>query len=183
MTGGKILRNYRIQNNLSQPQLAEILGVTAGYISNLENLRKPLSKNIKLFLLNNADLSEEEKDFLQSLTKSNLSLSSRLKQREKELNEREKQLNKREREILSRQHKLRTADSSLALQADIREQLIKINSLVDKEIAVLEFHCQLADEKMFDYFKGSIKLTVNKLMNGAHKLEKIASKNIIEIID
>jgi len=34
---GKILRNYRIQNNLTQEQLSEKLGISLKYISRIEN--------------------------------------------------------------------------------------------------------------------------------------------------
>ena len=36
---GTLIKNLRIQNNLTQNQVAEALGVTPGYISNVENNR------------------------------------------------------------------------------------------------------------------------------------------------
>ena len=40
---GTLVKNLRIQNNLTQNQVAESLGVTSGYISNVENGRTAMS--------------------------------------------------------------------------------------------------------------------------------------------
>ena len=40
---GTLVKNLRIQNNLTQNQVAEALGVTPGYISNVENNRTAMS--------------------------------------------------------------------------------------------------------------------------------------------
>lgn len=40
---GTLVKNLRIQNNLTQNQVAEALGVTPGYISNVENGRTAMS--------------------------------------------------------------------------------------------------------------------------------------------
>ncbi len=45
-TYGTLVRNLRIQNNLTQNQVAESLGVTPGYISNVENNRTAMSLRI-----------------------------------------------------------------------------------------------------------------------------------------
>ena len=43
---GTLVKNLRIQNNLTQNQVAEALGVTLGYISNVENNRTAMSLRI-----------------------------------------------------------------------------------------------------------------------------------------
>lgn len=43
---GTLIKNLRIQNNLTQNQVAEALGVTPGYISNVENNRTAMSLRI-----------------------------------------------------------------------------------------------------------------------------------------
>ena len=43
---GALVKNLRIQNNLTQNQVAEALGVTPGYISNVENNRTAMSLRI-----------------------------------------------------------------------------------------------------------------------------------------
>ena len=43
---GTLVKNLRIQNNLTQNQVAEALGVTPGYISNVENNRTAMSLRI-----------------------------------------------------------------------------------------------------------------------------------------
>lgn len=43
---GTLVKNLRIQNNLTQYQVAEALGVTPGYISNVENNRTAMSLRI-----------------------------------------------------------------------------------------------------------------------------------------
>lgn len=43
---GTLVRNLRIENNLTQNQVAEALGVTPGYISNVENNRTAMSLRI-----------------------------------------------------------------------------------------------------------------------------------------
>lgn len=43
VTVGMLLRVHRTRNDLSQVDLAKILGVTVGFISNVENDRKHLS--------------------------------------------------------------------------------------------------------------------------------------------
>ena len=43
---GTMIKNLRIQNNLTQNQVAEALGVTPGYISNVENNRTAMSLRI-----------------------------------------------------------------------------------------------------------------------------------------
>ena len=43
---GTMIKNLRIQNNLTQNQVAEVLGVTPGYISNVENNRTAMSLRI-----------------------------------------------------------------------------------------------------------------------------------------
>ena len=40
---GTLVKNLRIENNLTQNQVAEALGVTPGYISNVENGRTAMS--------------------------------------------------------------------------------------------------------------------------------------------
>lgn len=40
---GTLVKNLRIQNHLTQNQVAEALGVTPGYISNVENNRTAMS--------------------------------------------------------------------------------------------------------------------------------------------
>lgn len=43
---GTLIKNLRIQNGLTQNQVAEALGVTPGYISNVENNRTAMSLRI-----------------------------------------------------------------------------------------------------------------------------------------
>ena len=43
-TPGRALRFYRKLKGLPQPELAEMLGTTKPFISNLENDRKPISR-------------------------------------------------------------------------------------------------------------------------------------------
>lgn len=43
---GALIKNLRIQNGLTQNQVAESLGVTPGYISNVENNRTAMSLRI-----------------------------------------------------------------------------------------------------------------------------------------
>ena len=43
---GTLVKNLRIQNGLTQNQVAEALGVTPGYISNVENNRTAMSLRI-----------------------------------------------------------------------------------------------------------------------------------------
>ena len=43
---GTLIKNLRIQNGLTQNQVAEALGVTPGYISNVENGRTAMSLRI-----------------------------------------------------------------------------------------------------------------------------------------
>ena len=43
---GTLIKNLRIQNNLTQNQVAEALGVTPSYISNVENNRTAMSLRI-----------------------------------------------------------------------------------------------------------------------------------------
>lgn len=43
---GTMIKNLRIQNGLTQNQVAESLGVTPGYISNVENNRTAMSLRI-----------------------------------------------------------------------------------------------------------------------------------------
>lgn len=43
---GALVKNLRIQNALTQNQVAEALGVTPGYISNVENNRTAMSLRI-----------------------------------------------------------------------------------------------------------------------------------------
>ena len=43
---GTLVKHLRIQNNLTQNQVAEALGVTPGYISNVENNRTAMSLRI-----------------------------------------------------------------------------------------------------------------------------------------
>ncbi len=42
-TVGKLIRSYRTQNELSTQELATLLGVTKGYISNIETGKKDIS--------------------------------------------------------------------------------------------------------------------------------------------
>lgn len=48
-TYGSMIKNLRIQNGLTQNQVAEALGVTPGYISNVENNRTAMSLRILMF--------------------------------------------------------------------------------------------------------------------------------------
>lgn len=43
-TPGRTLRFYRKLKGMTQPELAEMLGTTKQFISNLENDRKPISR-------------------------------------------------------------------------------------------------------------------------------------------
>ena len=46
---GAMIKELRIQNNLTQNQVAESLGVTPGYISNVENNRTAMSLRILMY--------------------------------------------------------------------------------------------------------------------------------------
>lgn len=46
---GSMIKNLRIQNGLTQNQVAEALGVTPGYISNVENNRTAMSLRILMY--------------------------------------------------------------------------------------------------------------------------------------
>lgn len=46
---GALVKNLRIQNNLTQQQVADALNVTPGYISNVENNRTAMSLRILIF--------------------------------------------------------------------------------------------------------------------------------------
>ena len=46
---GAKIKELRIQNNLTQNQVAESLGVTPGYISNVENNRTAMSLRILMY--------------------------------------------------------------------------------------------------------------------------------------
>ena len=46
---GSMIKNLRIQNDLTQNQVAEALGVTPGYISNVENNRTAMSLRILIY--------------------------------------------------------------------------------------------------------------------------------------
>ena len=46
---GSLIRDLRIQNGLTQNQVAESLGVTPGYISNVENNRTAMSLRILMY--------------------------------------------------------------------------------------------------------------------------------------
>lgn len=47
---GSMIKELRIQNGLTQNQVAESLGVTPGYISNVENNRTAMSLRILMYL-------------------------------------------------------------------------------------------------------------------------------------
>ena len=46
---GALIKDLRIQNGLTQNQVAESLGVTPGYISNVENNRTAMSLRMLIF--------------------------------------------------------------------------------------------------------------------------------------
>ena len=46
---GSMIKDLRIQNGLTQNQVAEALGVTPGYISNVENNRTAMSLRILMY--------------------------------------------------------------------------------------------------------------------------------------
>ena len=46
---GSMIKDLRIQNGLTQNQVAEFLGVTPGYISNVENNRTAMSLRILMY--------------------------------------------------------------------------------------------------------------------------------------
>lgn len=46
---GSMIKDLRIQNGLTQNQVAESLGVTPGYISNVENNRTAMSLRILMY--------------------------------------------------------------------------------------------------------------------------------------
>ena len=46
---GTLIKNLRIQNGLTQKQVAEALGVTPGYISNVENGRTAMSLRMLVY--------------------------------------------------------------------------------------------------------------------------------------
>lgn len=46
---GSMIKELRIQNSLTQNQVAESLGVTPGYISNVENNRTAMSLRILMY--------------------------------------------------------------------------------------------------------------------------------------
>ena len=48
-TYGTLIKDLRIENGLTQSQVAESLGVTPGYISNVENNRTAMSLRILMY--------------------------------------------------------------------------------------------------------------------------------------
>lgn len=46
---GALIKNLRIQNNLTQNEVAEALNVTPGYISNVENNRTAMSLRMLMY--------------------------------------------------------------------------------------------------------------------------------------
>ena len=59
---GTLIKNLRIQNGLTQNQVAEALGVTPGYISNVENNRTAMSLRIlTYYAIIKLDMKTKEK--------------------------------------------------------------------------------------------------------------------------
>ena len=54
---GSLVKNLRLQNGLTQNQVAESLGVTPGYISNVENNRTAMSLRILTYFARLIDCS------------------------------------------------------------------------------------------------------------------------------
>ena len=54
---GSLIKDLRIQNGLTQNQVSESLGVTPGYISNVENNRPAMSLRILTYYVRLVDCS------------------------------------------------------------------------------------------------------------------------------
>lgn len=182
MTKGEIIRKYRKSNKLTQKELGSYIKVSSKYVSNIENNRKTVP--LKLIKLIKDKFNATNKD-IKILERPDKDSNNYIEIEKKKLRKLELELNKREKEILSRQFKVNTSDSSLMLKVNIREELIKINSLLEKDISILESHMVFADSSLIKYFNGSLNLTINKLNKAIHTLEKIRDKdkdkNIIDI--
>lgn len=179
MREGDILRKVRTSKGLTQKELSTILGISNGFLSNIESGKKSLSKKIISYLLQSKEISNEEKEFLSidKLKKGTTEV------REKFLKKKENELKKLELELMRKQYKINTVDSKYALKGDIRDSLIKVNSTIDSEIAVLEILFSNTDNDTRKYFSGSIEVTINKLLTNVSKLKRLQqeSDKIIEI--
>lgn len=175
-----VLKRIRVSQGLSQIELAEKLNVSNGFISNIESGKKAMPLKIIDYLLNSEEITREEKYFISTLKSTKIKESS---DKEEFLKEREKELKKLELEIMRKQYKLNTVNSKYALKGDIREQLIRINSYLDTEIAILEILYGESDNEIKKYFKGSLEVTKNKFYENIKKLTRLQQEEekVIEI--
>ena len=155
---GEIVKKYRIQNNLTQKEMGEILGINNRRISDIEKKNK-ISSKVAIEFLVNFKINSKERTFI-----------------EKEMGiqiERTKERNKikkikietdvfTEKEILDTYNFIRKMNMPLSKVADINRQLIDINTFVESAIIKIEKNLDFSDEELLFKVKRAIRTTIKR---------------------
>lgn len=182
MKKGELIKKYRKLNKLTQIQLGNKLNVSSKYISGIETSRKPVPQKLIDFMTKNFKITPKDLKILNLPEINKVEKLDVFEELREVLRKKDLELKRKEKELLAKQFKINTSDSSIMLRANIREQLIKINSLLEKEVATLESYMVFADEKTIKYFNGSLDLTINKMEKAISSIKKI-KKTSIDIIN
>ncbi|WP_321330495.1 helix-turn-helix transcriptional regulator [uncultured Ilyobacter sp.] len=173
MEKGKLVKKYRLKNKLTQKELGNLLGISSKYVSNIENLRKPVPKKMIVFLVDNFTISKEDTQTLES-NKNNKLINTK---KEKSLSKREMELNQKEKEILATYDFIRENHFILSKVAHINRLLIELNNSMEKYIAEIELSLFEDDVELIKKVSPAIKTTLKRVSEKKNRLESLIAKS------
>lgn len=168
----EILFKKRKEKNMTQKDLAKILGISSKYLSDLECERKPISKNCLAMLDEIFKFSDDELKIL--LNKNN----SKEKTEEKKISE-EKELKEKVEEIILTYKFIREHHNDYAIIAKINRNLIELHKTMESYIAEIEISISGANEFVFNKVEGPIKKTIKRLEENEKRLLNLSLKEVI----
>lgn len=143
-------------------------------------------KEFKLKLLNDNSsiqniLEDAISKYLNNELTTHISIDS-FKTKEQELLAREKKIKEMEDEIFNTKDRMWREDSSIALRAELRNRLIKINKCIDSEITHFQILIESRPNKPISDLRSTIEITLKKLHATSEILSKLlVNDNIIDI--
>lgn len=170
---GGIISRHRKNREMTQKELAKVLGVSSNHLSLIENNKKGISKKLLGKLKNIFEFSVDENEVLSSSVKRliiNREMISRIKEKERELE-------KKEMELIDTYDFIREHHLTLSKKAAVNNLLINYFSETEKLITDLELKLINENSEFVEGIRPVVRTTMKKI---GKKLVEI--ENVIEPI-
>ena len=170
MRVGEIVKKYRVENNLTQKEMGDILGIDKRRISDIENKNR-ISSKVALEFLVNFKTKSSEKKIIEEQT--NIQVEKVKENRGQRKIKIETDVFT-EKEILNTYNFIRKEYLPLSKVADINRNLIDMSIEVESRIIKIEKSLDFSDDELKYKVRRAIRTTVKRLKKNIRELEILA---------